>query len=328
MGALRTRDLGAALTFVGELNEAESTEPFTAELLDRLLELVPCEFATYQAHDLSTGVVSSYVPCSAEGETSDTDVPRQISAEVLALMQSSPLQAHRRRTGRLEGVMTWSEIMGRGRRVRYEYMESVQRTWGIVDKACLNLQDSDVRQIRLGLESTGRDFSERDRDLLALLVPHVRARIRNVRLRRRVDALVAALEAADDQGVVIERDGEIELATPAAGELLERYFGAVNGTLPPEIATSTPVSRNGTRLVVERLDDNGTFFLREEPNVSLTRREQDVLRCVAAGKTTAETARLLWVTEATVSKHLEHVYRKLGVTSRTAALAKLNGSLD
>jgi hypothetical protein len=34
-------------------------------------------------------------------------------------------------------------------------------------------------------------------------------------------------------------------------------------------------------------------------------------------------SRLLWVTPATVSKHLEHVYRKLDVTSRTAALAKL-----
>ena len=122
---------------------------------------------------------------------------------------------------------------------------------------------------------------------------------------------------------MIEREGQIELATPAASELLERYFGAANGTLPLEIATSTPVSRNGTRLIVKRVGDDRTFFLREEPNISLTRRERDVLRCIAAGRTTAETARLLWVTEATVSKHLEHVYRKLGVTSRTAALAKL-----
>ncbi|MBA3384475.1 MAG: hypothetical protein H0T20_07465 [Actinobacteria bacterium] len=29
----------------------------------------------------------------------------------------------------------------------------------------------------------------------------------------------------------------------------------------------------------------------------------------------------VWVTPSTVSKHLEHVCRKLGVTSRTAALA-------
>ena len=48
-----------------------------------------------------------------------------------------------------------------------------------------------------------------------------------------------------------------------------------------------------------------------------------MLRCVAAGKSTAEIARLLWVTPATVSKHVQHVYAKLGVHSRTAALARL-----
>ncbi len=69
----------------------------------------------------------------------------------------------------------------------------------------------------------------------------------------------------------------------------------------------------------------GAVLVREEaaPPIALTSREQDVLRCVAAGKSTAEIARLLWVTPATVSKHLQHVYEKLGVHSRTAALARL-----
>jgi DNA-binding CsgD family transcriptional regulator len=57
------------------------------------------------------------------------------------------------------------------------------------------------------------------------------------------------------------------------------------------------------------------------PPPCLTAREVEVLDCLAAGHSTAEIARLLWITPATVSKHLEHVYRKLGVRSRTAALA-------
>ena len=70
-------------------------------------------------------------------------------------------------------------------------------------------------------------------------------------------------------------------------------------------------------------------MLREEPVLSapLTAREWDVMRCVAAGKTNAEIARLLWVTPGTVRKHLEHVYAKLGVGSRTAALARLQTRL-
>ena len=57
------------------------------------------------------------------------------------------------------------------------------------------------------------------------------------------------------------------------------------------------------------------------PPESLSPREMEVLRSIAAGRSNAEIARMLWVTPATVSKHLGHIYRKLGVTSRTAALA-------
>jgi DNA-binding CsgD family transcriptional regulator len=53
--------------------------------------------------------------------------------------------------------------------------------------------------------------------------------------------------------------------------------------------------------------------------MGLTRREIDVLTWVAAGKTNAETAELLSIAPGTVKKHLEHIYAKLGVTSRTDA---------
>ena len=46
-----------------------------------------------------------------------------------------------------------------------------------------------------------------------------------------------------------------------------------------------------------------------------------MLELVAAGASNQEVAARLCVTVATVRKHLEHVYRKLGVTNRTAAVA-------
>ncbi|MBA2372130.1 MAG: helix-turn-helix transcriptional regulator, partial [Chloroflexi bacterium] len=61
---------------------------------------------------------------------------------------------------------------------------------------------------------------------------------------------------------------------------------------------------------------------------SLTPREIEILSCIAAGKTTGEVARLLWVTPATVCKHLEHTYRKLGVSNRTAPLAAAGLTAD
>jgi DNA-binding NarL/FixJ family response regulator len=51
----------------------------------------------------------------------------------------------------------------------------------------------------------------------------------------------------------------------------------------------------------------------------LTRRELEVLRLVAAGKTNRAVAAELVVSERTVHRHLTNIYAKLGVGSRTQA---------
>ena len=55
---------------------------------------------------------------------------------------------------------------------------------------------------------------------------------------------------------------------------------------------------------------------------TLTRREWDVLRGLAAGKTNAQIAITLFVAEGTVKTHVKHVLRKLGAANRTDAVAK------
>lgn len=55
---------------------------------------------------------------------------------------------------------------------------------------------------------------------------------------------------------------------------------------------------------------------------ALTEREQDVLALVASGKTNAQVAAELHLSARTVGKHLEHVFEKLGVHTRTAAAAR------
>jgi DNA-binding CsgD family transcriptional regulator len=53
----------------------------------------------------------------------------------------------------------------------------------------------------------------------------------------------------------------------------------------------------------------------------LTERQQQVLRLAAEGLTDAAIGHRLDCSPRTVDKHLEHIYRKLGVTCRTAAIA-------
>ena len=54
-------------------------------------------------------------------------------------------------------------------------------------------------------------------------------------------------------------------------------------------------------------------------NRVLTLREREVLRWLARGKANAEIGEILGISAATVGKHLEHIYPKLGVENRTAA---------
>lgn len=56
---------------------------------------------------------------------------------------------------------------------------------------------------------------------------------------------------------------------------------------------------------------------------SLTRREHQVLVLVANGKTNPQIADCLSLSPRTVQKHLEHIYEKVGVRTRTAAAMKL-----
>jgi DNA-binding CsgD family transcriptional regulator len=59
--------------------------------------------------------------------------------------------------------------------------------------------------------------------------------------------------------------------------------------------------------------------------LGLTRRAIEVLAWVAGGKTNAETAELLSIAPGTVKKHLDHIYEKLGVGTRTEAVVTAMG---
>jgi DNA-binding CsgD family transcriptional regulator len=175
--------------------------------------------------------------------------------------------------------------------------------------------------------------------VLTLLQPHFGRLWRAAETRR---LLRAALDCADSgsehdaRGVVIlAKDGRIAFASQAARRLLRDYLGESRGAdLPPALSewleSASPVFTylaGDRRLTVKR---SGDSLLLEETRglLDLTPRESQILAWVARGKTNREVAELLWIAPTTVRKHLENVYAKLGVTTRTAAVARFLGVLD
>ena len=56
-------------------------------------------------------------------------------------------------------------------------------------------------------------------------------------------------------------------------------------------------------------------------SMGLTQRETEVLAWVAEGKSNYDVGVILGIRSVTVKKHLEHIFQKMGVETRTAAVA-------
>jgi DNA-binding CsgD family transcriptional regulator len=68
-----------------------------------------------------------------------------------------------------------------------------------------------------------------------------------------------------------------------------------------------------------RMRLNAESRRRVDPSLGLTPREAEVLGWVARGRTNTEIAHVLFISPLTVRKHLENIFEKLGVRTRTAA---------
>ncbi|WP_369389068.1 response regulator [Streptomyces sp. CG1] len=89
---------------------------------------------------------------------------------------------------------------------------------------------------------------------------------------------------------------------------------------PEELAAAVRTAASGRTALAPAVADRLMNRLRA-PGTSLTRRETEVLALVAEGLSNQAVGRRLHLTEGTVKSHLARVYAKLGVDSRTAAVA-------
>ncbi len=133
-------------------------------------------------------------------------------------------------------------------------------------------------------------------------------------------AVTRALASTPDPPAVVilttyDHDVDIVRAVEAgaAGYLLK-------DASPHQIAAAVVAAAAGETILSAELTQRVIHTMRHR-SAGLSPRELDVLRLVAQGLSNRETAAQLFVSEATVKSHLIHAFGKLGVDSRTAAVA-------
>ena len=130
--------------------------------------------------------------------------------------------------------------------------------------------------------------------------------------------LIALLKALEYKYFVRAYPGEIY------GGLVAVIFSAVGIYLGLRWAHAREV------VVIKeiRVPEGGPFELdaAKLKELGITQREHEILELVGEGLTNAQVAERLWISPGTVRKHLENAFAKLGVSTRTAAVAALSRS--
>jgi DNA-binding NarL/FixJ family response regulator len=188
-----------------------------------------------------------------------------------------------------------------------------------------------------------------------VVITELLARVRtHMAQGRAVQASMASLDATGRMMMAIDAQGNLLWCTPRAERVIADMapqWRRSDGALPPEICNGVArllarrdsvgsslrieQARGGGALelmVIARYRENEILIrlneLNPEQDVAklrdrqqLTQREAEVLLWVSYGKSSSDISDVLAISPRTVQKHLERIYEKLGVETRSAAAA-------
>lgn len=250
---LAQQDLHAILRFLSDADASGAEEAYSPALLEHVRALIPCDHVSHEQADVTAR------------RFTDAEAPRYEAEDaVYWALGPCSITEYRVRTGDVSAVRM-SDVISRRRYHEQPLYREYFAPSGIDHFLELGLSTvaASYRSLVLYRGSDTPDFSERERAILELLRPHLRAR----EARATLIALVAGrLQALDERG--------------------------------------------------------------EGHDLQLTTREREIVAMVAAGKTNVQIAADLWISPATVKKHLENTYVKLGVGSRAAAASRVRAAAE
>ena len=301
---LRHADLDAVVRVSGELAALDGSEQnaFPAHLLESLRTLIGSDVASYSELDrVGERVLAGQSVGDLDGDDPGEDV-------FWALRHEWPTCSYEDRTLDF-GVHKLTDFVATRDLKRLQIYNDLFRPWRVEHEISVGLP-AKLTHTKLFLFFTGPDrpdFDERERTILELLRPHLIRHHQHLHMRRRAAAALAALETSDQPLILLDAHGRAEFATPRARRLLSSYgfdLGDISHIDPLRV----------------RSIHSDVLLLEERRPLGLTPREREILTLVAEGRTNAQIAAALWISPATVGKHLENAYARLGVTNRIAAI--------
>lgn len=232
------------------------------------------------------------------------------------------------------------------------YNEFYRRV-GVSNQLVTPMRVNDDLLITCSINIENSDFTGRDKQALTLIAPHLANAIRNAFAYQR---LSAALDTEACGIVALNSKGKPVFISEYARKLFGKYFAgeqcAAEG-LPKSLGAwikktnlsvksnefTAPilplkiVAQNGeltVRITYNQQTGERTLMLEEKrfaspelfARLNLTKRETEILFWITQGKTDETMARLCGISPRTVHKHVQNIYTKFGVETRTAAMLK------
>ena len=353
MVTVSAHDLSAILALDARLLQCTSLTEYATAVKSELAELIPSENVVFHlATDKDDLLYTCFSPdqaLTAESARYFHDLVAQEYPPVLYYTRTGDARARR-----ISDVATLAEMR------RLEIFTDFLRPAGITRQMGTLVPSRFALALGCMFGRGGRDYSDRDAAVLNLLRAPIATTFDSMMLRAALaDALRVQDRALGDAGqavVLLTAAGRVVWSSKRAENWLREYFpDDRDGALPARVSAWLAARRSDSggfaapSAIPVALEVTGAYgrlslrwlpaataewdalLLEERPDervayadVGLTAREEQVLELLLHGMSNAAIAHALDTSERTVQKHLEHLYRKLDVGSRTAAVAWAN----
>jgi len=350
MAELGTRELRALLDCVREIRSGADVEGLPERVMVAVQRVVPSDSKFWTDIDTKAGRVSRLVS-PAEIRLKDED------RLVAKYLHQHPVYMYAKRTGD-DSAHTIADFVSPTTWRRGPLYNEMYRPRRIEAQISFTFSTRPGHTIGVILNRKRPQFREHERTALNLLRPHLVETYRDLeasaRARQALAQTQCIIEDVDFGIVALGANRRIQFANERARRALALFFGDNRArgadALPDEIegwlryrgasndATPTPrgpllIERYGRQLTIRIVrgaehcllvltERSATIDLPPLIALGLTQREAEVLSWLAQGKTDGEIGAIIGSRTKTVGKHLERIYRKLGVETRTAAVAR------